>query len=264
MSLVVATAAVAPVLRDPDIRAEQVTQLLLGRTAEVREIAGAWRRLDLSADGYAGWVHHGYLREITGDAAQRWMAAEGWSEGAVVLTGTGRVRVPLGARVLLHRGDVELPDGRRGRVVAGRIAPAAILADEARAMSVDLWMRRYFEGAPYLWGGLTPAGVDCSGLVQMAFAARGTLIPRDSTAQATAGKEVRPPDARPGDLLFFAETPPRIGHVAVLAPGDLLVHSALGAGGFVVEPWGPGTRAAFLRQRLVAVRRIPGASGPAR
>ena len=99
--------------------------------------------------------------------------------------------------------------------------------------------------------------MDCSGLVQTTFAARGVSLPRDASLQAEHGVPVAPADIRPGDLLFFrGETTERITHVAFAAEGDGLIHSTLPCGGMVAEPWGAGTRAAYLRPRLVAVRRM--------
>ena len=114
-----------------------------------------------------------------------------------------------------------------------------------------------FAGAPYQWGGVTPWGVDCSGLVQTTFAARGVLLPRDAALQVEHGVPVAVEDIRPGDLLFFrGESTERITHVAFAAEGDGLVHSTLACGGMVAESWRAGTRAAPLRERLVAVRRM--------
>ena len=104
---------------------------------------------------------------------------------------------------------------------------------------------------------MTPWGVDCSGLVQTTFAARGLALPRDAALQADLGDTIRPGDHAPGDLLFFrGESGERITHVAFSAEGDTLIHSTVSCGGVLVEPWLPGTRAAVLRERLVAVRRL--------
>jgi cell wall-associated NlpC family hydrolase len=112
-------------------------------------------------------------------------------------------------------------------------------------------------GSPYQWGGVTPWGVDCSGLVQTTFAARGVVLPRDSARQVAHGATVSLDAIRPGDLLFFrSESGGGINHVAFAGEADTLVHSTLACGGTLVEPWLPGTRAATLRQRLVAVRRL--------
>src|SRR5205823_11360540 len=96
------------------------------------------------------------------------------------------------------------------------------------------WAARRFLGAPYQWGGVTPWGVDCSGLVQTTFAARGLVLPRDSAQQATAGDEVATAALGAGDLLFFrGESGNGITHVAFAAAGETLVHATVACGGVV-------------------------------
>jgi cell wall-associated NlpC family hydrolase len=123
-------------------------------------------------------------------------------------------------------------------------------------MSPELWALRAFAGTPYQWGGVTPWGVDCSGLVQTTFLARGVPLHRDAAQQAEQGEDVPLGEHRPGDLLFFADRGDRITHVAFAGPSDTLIHSTLACGGVVLEPWGPGSRAMMLRTQLVAVRRM--------
>jgi cell wall-associated NlpC family hydrolase len=93
--------------------------------------------------------------------------------------------------------------------------------------------------------------------VQTTFAARGTPLPRDAALQARCGAAVDPDAPQPGDLLFFrGEDGDRITHVAFAAEGDGLIHSTVACGGVLQEPWRPGSRAAVLRERLVAARRL--------
>jgi cell wall-associated NlpC family hydrolase len=92
--------------------------------------------------------------------------------------------------------------------------------------------------------------------VQTAYLARGIRLPRDAREQATAGVEVRLEEARPGDLLCFAEDGQHIGHVAMLSERDTIVHATLAMGGVLREPWGPGSRAMMLRPQLLTVRRV--------
>lgn len=256
----IARAAIAPVLAEPRVRAEQVNQVVLGETAAVTERNGEWRRVCTHTDGYDGWINSGYLCEVEDSTADEWRRrASGWSEGATVRVGASQQPLPLRARVVLEADTVSLPDGRRGRVAAGSIREISDVTAAARAKAPERWALEYFEGSPYQWGGVTPWGVDCSGLVQTTFAARGVKLPRDSAQQAFHGSAVSPEAIRPGDLLFFSgESTSGITHVAFAGEADTLIHSTLACGGTLVEPWLPGTRAGTLRQRLVAVRRLEG------
>jgi cell wall-associated NlpC family hydrolase len=255
---VIAISAVAPLLADAGVRSEQVTQLVLGETAGMLERRGEWLRIRTEADEYEGWVHEGYVMQVGKARAKEWRAAAtAWSMGAQVRVERGVVRLPLRARVKPHGAGIELPDGRWGAVFEGAVPVADAVEAEARTLRPDAWAWTWFSGAHYQWGGVTPLGVDCSGLVQTTFAARGVPLPRDAYQQAGAGREVQRAKAEPGDLLFFrGESGDRITHVAFLSDEDELVHSTLGCGGVVREPWGPGTRAAALREKLVTVRRV--------
>lgn len=255
---VIAASAVAPMLADAGVRAEQVTQLVLGETAAILDRKGEWLRVCTAAEEYQGWVHEGYVLQVGTARAAEWRAAAtAWSMGAQARVERGVVRLPLRARAVPQGAGIELPDGRWGAVFEGAVPAAAAVQADARKLRPDAWAWTWFAGTHYQWGGLTPLGVDCSGLVQTTFAARGVQVPRDAYQQAGIGREVKPASAAPGDLLFFhGESGDRITHVAFLSDDDQLVHSTLSCGGVVREPWGPGTRAASLREKLVAVRRV--------
>jgi hypothetical protein len=196
---------------------------------------------------------------MTLDEAARWRdAAQGWSEGARLGVGDDIVALPLRARALLEDELVTLPDGRAGRIIDGRVRAASHVAADAQRIPPERWALEHFRGTPYQWGGVTGWGVDCSGLVQTTFAARGVRLPRDSSQQVAFGAEVPLGAARPGDLLFFrGERSASITHVAFAAAEDTIVHSTIACGGVVHEPFGPGSRAGeSLRPRLVAARRL--------
>jgi cell wall-associated NlpC family hydrolase len=278
----VATAPIAPVHAEPGVRSEQVTQLLLGETADQLEAQGSWRRVRTHDVAYEGWVHAGYVRALDAAAAAAWRERSVWRsvgavleveprahrsggaaparhpEGAERPTGSGRLPLPLGARLVMERGEAILPDGGRARVCDGVVRSVAEIAAEATRMPPHDWALAEFGGSPYEWGGRTPWGVDCSGLVQATYAARGIQLPRDSGQQVAAGEAVAPASMRPGDLLFFRSDSGRdvITHIAFLAEDDTLVHSTIDCGGVLRESWGRGTRAHALRDRLAAVRRV--------
>ena len=264
MSSVIARSTVAPLQAEQSLRSEQVTQLVLGETAEVLSADGMWLRVRRSGDAYEGWLHRGYAIECDDDAAARWRGeATGWSEGAEIETDAGRRRLPVRARAALEHGRVRLPDGAAGSLISGHVLPMAEVSRAASAVPAEVWAERTFAGVRYEWGGLTECGVDCSGLIQTTFAARGISLPRDASQQARMGAEVAFEAIRPGDLLFFSDYGQGVTHVAFAAAGDSLTHSTVACGGVVTEPWTAGHRAALLRTLFVTARRIPGASASA-
>jgi cell wall-associated NlpC family hydrolase len=238
-----------------------VSQLVLGESGRVEARDGDWRRIVCDLDGYRGWVHAGFVVQTDEAAAERWRADAGlWSLGACVRADGRRMRLPLRARVATAPAGVRLPDASAAELVEGELPALSAVTAGARGQPVERWALAHFEGAPYEWGGVTPWGVDCSGLVQTAFAARGVSLPRDAALQVEHGAAVALDAVRPGDLLFFrGESGDRITHVAFAADGDGLIHSTVACGGVLAEPWGPGTRAAALREKLVAARRLEAA-----
>lgn len=234
------TAAAAPMLSGPLVSEPNVSQSLMGHRLLVLREHGRWLQCR-SEDGYLGWVHRGYVRRVAETEAREWeMAAGGepcFSLGARLLGEDGGIvaRLPWGSRFVRRGAEVRLPSGRTGRL-EGEWIPLAEQrtrfppVGEAVVATAARWV-----GAPYLWGGTTPEGVDCSGLAQAVYRTHGVMLPRDSDQQARVGEEVDPGAdfgrMRPGDLLFFAEDPGRISHVVLSLGGSQIIHSSLGNGG---------------------------------
>lgn len=258
MNAVLAVSTVAPLLAGPSLRHELVTQLVLGEGARLTGRDGDMLRVRTALDDVDGWVHRGYVRETSVHQMESWLATAAWSEGATVRRGEVTLVVPHRARLPLEGPDrVRLPDGQAADILQGRIRPYGEVIGATLGTSPAEWAWQQFAGAPYLWGGVTTAGIDCSGLVQVTFLARGVPLPRNAAQQAAFGVDVGSASIAAGDLLFMrGATSDDISHVAIAVDQETFVHSAVDAGGVTRESWGMGSRAAGLRERLVAVRRL--------
>ena len=220
------TVPVVTVWSSPEAE-EAVTQLLLGEPVRVVRQAGGWAEVRapwqpsvLAEDGYPGWVR----RTALGTPAPS-------SDGTACVTrpsatcrsdsGTG-IEVSFGTVLGTEAADeqtvgVLLPDGRRGKlprdavVLRGNDRHAAPSAEDVLATS------RQFLDVPYLWGGTSGWGVDCSGLVHLVFRRYGIQVPRDAGDQATAAVPVPLGHEQRGDLYFFARPGRAIHHVGVVS-----------------------------------------------
>ena len=198
---------------DPDPEAERATQLLLGErfmVYETRPDGLAWGQC--ATDGYVGYVAAAALGPDRADGRR---VGALWSHRYAAPS----VRAPvLGELPFLADVEAAADAGGFARLGDGGFAPAAHLAapeGDAAAQAAR------FLGAPYLWGGRSARGLDCSALVQLAHLAVGAPAPRDSDMQAALLGEELPDDAplRRGDLIFWR------GHVGILLDAETLLHA---------------------------------------
>ena len=260
----IVTAAIAPLNAEPRASSEQISQRLAGHRLILVQECGPWLRVR-GSDGYEGWVHVGYVRRLDEGARRgRLSNVGGWQTG----TGAEGDRVSLGCVVRDaggHRRPLPLGAVLTDDVVIveGIALPRLDLASRfpRAGAAIARTARECFEGTPYQWGGVTPWGADCSGLVQTCFALHGVDLPRDAWQQAECGRDVDPDPAafQAADLLFFAERPDaRVSHVGIaLGPGEM-VHLALGRGGFAIERLDrrDDPYVAALADRMRAARRL--------
>ena len=226
------SSAVAPLHAEPRASSEQVSQSVAGHLATILEVRDAWRRVRLG-DGYEGWMHEGYLetRAMAVKEASAWNEGAAYSLGCSILDDASKTdrALPLGARV-----------SREAIIVTGSVINAQEVRRRFPPVGIEICATaaRWFAGTSYQWGGITPWGADCSGMVQAVFGLHGVALPRDARQQAELGTELALlTDAwNPGDLLFFSDRADgRITHVAIAAPQRALMHVAIGRGGFAVE-----------------------------
>lgn len=207
-----------PLRAEPSHRSEMVSQLLWGEPQQILTEHRGWLEVRGYLDGYIGWVPVGTL-------AAAWPEGEGWAVVhrrwlPVLLKGRPIGWASVGAIVPAKgfwrtaMGDFWLPKNTY-------CAPSFAVGERQ--------LRQIFAGTPYLWGGRTPAGIDCSGLTQLWYRLRGYLLPRDAYQQSELSLPIQTP--RPGDLVFFTSPGSEgITHVGLWSQGNFLLH-ATPAGG---------------------------------
>lgn len=235
---------------EPDARAEVVSQALFGENAVQLDQHDGWARIQ-TPDGYSGWARADRFAALPAD---RVYPETAWSAVVTALFAPVTTDPRVGARglTLLTLGcaversgpdagaftPIRLPDGTAAHVSAADVAPHL---PRPPGSQVLVNVARRFAGVPYLWGGRSPFGIDCSGFTQRVFGLCGIVLPRDAYAQARSPL-VTPADAdslQPGDLLFFlGDADPRgrgITHVGLYTGEGRFIH-AQGALGVVEMP----------------------------
>lgn len=243
---------IAPMHGEPRVASPMISQQVAGHRVDVLDEEGDWVRAR-GADGYDGWMHIGFLARAPRSGARQSRQTARISLGCVARSGMEERRaLPLRAILapdeVVKSGEVIEASGLSERFP---LEPAAITRS-----ALDL-----FSGTSYLWGGVTPWGADCSGLVQSVFALHGMQLPRDAWQQAElgsdAGRDIG--ELRAADLLFFSDRPDlRVTHVGISLGDRRMVHLALGRGGYAVERLSDRSDGYVdrLRERFLFARRL--------
>ncbi len=195
-------------------RGPRASQLLYGEAFRVIDERDGFAFGQSLRDGYCGWVLAGALGRH--EAATHWVAAP-----ATHLYHKPKLKAPPDVAIFFgsHVRVTAEADGFR-KVSSGHFVPAGHLQPLRSRFTDPVAIADTFLGTPYLWGGSSRWGIDCSGLVQQALIACGIDCPRDSDQQRAVGRELHPsePPAR-GDLVFWP------GHVGLMADAETLLHA---------------------------------------
>jgi gamma-D-glutamyl-L-lysine dipeptidyl-peptidase len=213
----ICTVPVSPMRASPSHRSEMVSQVLFGELVELLEENDDWLRIRLLADGYEGWCQPAHFTEVQEPLKVQPPAyASDWINP--VMVDEEFMWIPFGSRIdLVIQPQLKMEYFFRGNKLPAVELTGAIILEYAR---------KYLH-TPYLWGGRSVFGVDCSGLSQQVFRMAGISIPRDAYQQAEHGETIaKLNDAEAGDLAFFDNAERRITHVGILMNNRAIIHSS--------------------------------------
>jgi cell wall-associated NlpC family hydrolase len=211
--------AIEPIVdirHEPAHEAPLDTQALMGERVTVYETSvEGWAWGQLESDGYVGYMSANALGPLRSKPTHRVVAPRSFGFPGPDIKLPPMIALPMGATIEIVREDARFAVNAYGwHFPLSHVAPLAEPQPDFVGVAETLL------NAPYLWGGKTSLGIDCSGLVQIALQACGHACPRDTDMQECAlGRAASIGDLRRGDLLFWK------GHVAIARDGETLLHA---------------------------------------
>jgi hypothetical protein len=216
-----------PMRAEPTHRSELVNQMLFGELFRTvgKTRKGDWLEIKLAHDDYVGWVDANQVTEISNDVYKQLLKEEPAYSTLVMdlLTGndTNSTFLTPGCRLPLAKGSEEFVINEQSFAYNGPVTRGK------RKREAVLEYAYSFLNSPYLWGGRTPLGIDCSGFSQIVYRLAGYHIPRDASQQATIGNVLSfIEESQPGDLAFFDNDEGRITHVGIILPHNQIIHAS--------------------------------------
>ena len=203
---------IIPVRKEKTSKSELVSQLLYGDLFTILKEEDNWYYVEILDDNYNGWINYSQLKKISEKDFKKLQKTKTeflHNISTEIETFSGKMTISIGSKIsycnfLNHK---------------------LIKNFKNEVCSIEETARKYLN-TPYLWGGKTPTGIDCSGLTQTIYRLSNIELPRDASFQAKKGKTVHFQDQKEGDLAFFENEQGHITHVGIIGPNQAIIHAA--------------------------------------
>ena len=216
--------SIVPLRVEPNDKSEMISQVLFGDHFKVLEKSKQWRKIRLAYDKYEGWIDEKQYLEVSKehyikiDQSNNPISSE--LVDFVCDDKDQLIPIPLGASLpLYNKGSLNFEtlkfsfDGK--------------YTEKKEQKSNIVKTSFMYLNAPYLWGGKTPFGIDCSGFTQMVYKLNGCKLLRDASEQATQGEVLSfIEESEPGDLAFFDNKEGEIIHVGIIMENNYIIHAS--------------------------------------
>lgn len=208
--------SVAPLRNDSNDSAEIVSQLLFGEPVEVLFFGEPWVKIRTILDGYEGYMDIKHLLPLTEKELKKWLNEFSYQREFNMFINT-----PWGKQ-LTSQGSL-ISSQQNFRI--GEFNFSQQLEEKTERKSL-LETAKELLNVPYLWGGKSVYGIDCSGFVQLIFRLFDFNLPRDAYQQAEIGESIEFQDSKPGDLAYFINKNGKIIHVGILIENSKIIHAS--------------------------------------
>lgn len=230
MEFAICLQSVVPVRSGPSDLKEMVSQLLFGDLVVINANTTSWLNIRNIYDSYEGWIDEKQIHKIDKDEFNRLknMEPEYITDLVeVVQNSHTKELIPVLMGSTLRENEFGNYDvAGTNFIFTGNVINQKDLLSKSLVSSIIEFAMSY-KNAPYLWGGKSPFGIDCSGFVQVVFMMHGIHLPRDAAQQAKTGENVSLLDeAHPGDLIFFDNEEGAIVHVGILLENRNILHAS--------------------------------------
>jgi len=217
--------SVVPLRAEPNHQSEMVSQVLFGEYMLVLEIEDDWSYVQLEQDAYKGWIENSQIIPTTQKDYERFVASpkvKVLEEHTFIQFNDKKVQLLKGTNLaFFSEGVFEFNNNKIP------FSGTTISSKQNRNKIIEIAYS--FMNVPYLWGGKTSYGLDCSGFTQIVYHINGYSIPRDASLQAKQGELVAfLTQAKEGDLAFFENEAGNISHVGIILENEKIIHAAQG------------------------------------
>lgn len=213
--------AIVPIRLESNHRSEMVSQLLFGEHFQILEQSKGWVKIKLHFDGYEGWIDEKQYQPISENDFGLLSSKEIILNADLIEYISGKDNmlfpIPLGTSLSF----LDIP-----QINTTEFNFEGLKTSNKNSKTEILKTAFMYLNTPYLWGGKTPFGIDCSGFVQMVYKLNGYSLFRDANQQATQGEVLSfIEEAEPGDLAFFDNEEGKITHVGILMNDNYIIHA---------------------------------------
>ncbi len=227
MKFGIATTTIIPMRKEPAEQSEMVSQVLFGETFEIIEKKRGWFYVRLKHDNYEGWIDEKMICKIESNFFEKphkdtpVISSLLLLKAMCIKTKETYYLLPGSSLHNFDKEDNTFENDCKYRIFESPGTCSGKLRENIVEIS------KLYLNAPYLWGGRTPFGIDCSGFTQIVYKINGINIPRDAGLQINAGKTLNLlHEAKPGDLAFFENDKGEIIHTGIILDNNSIIHAS--------------------------------------